>query len=259
MRAVAISERRSRMLPPSTGQTEIGLVKDGAFLNLSLLSRRMGKSWTSMNKSRNPTRSDGVRSAMGWQPVLINFAIFQLCWFACVLSGAAALPAIGVGVVAVAVVYHLGQARRPLREAVLLMIAGLIGAAWDGQLAGYGWLIYPSGEFAHWIAPSWIIAMWVSFATTLNVSLRWLRGRPEAAVLFGAIGGPLAFYAGQRLGGVQFSDTLVAMAALSAGWALITPMLVSLATRLDGYAEQAPARSSAQSSDSKLAEATSDV
>jgi hypothetical protein len=234
-------------------------VKDRGFLNLSPLSRRMGKSWTSMNKSRNPTEGDGVQSAMGWRPVLINFAIFQLCWFACVLSGAAALPAIGISVVAVAVVYHLSRARRPLPEAALLVSAGLIGAAWDGQLAGYGWLIYPSGEFAHWIAPSWIIAMWVSFATTLNVSMRWLRGRPELAVLFGAIGGPLAFYAGQRLGGVQFSDTLVALAALSAGWALITPMLVALATRLDGYAEQATAQPSAQSSDRKLAEASSRV
>jgi hypothetical protein len=259
MCAVATSKHRLRMLPPPIGQAAAGLVKDGDFLNLSPLSRRMGKPWTSMNKSRISTESEGARSASGWRPVLINFAIFQLCWFACVLSGAAALPAIGIGVVAVAVVFHLSRARRPLPEAALLVIAGLIGAAWDGQLAGYGWLIYPSGEFAPWIAPSWIIAMWVSFATTLNVSLRWLRGRPELAVLFGAIGGPLAFYAGQRLGGVQFSDTLVALAALSAGWALITPVLVSLATRLDGYGEQAMARSSAQSSDSKPAEATSRV
>jgi hypothetical protein len=44
--------------------------------------------------------------------------------------------------------------------------------------------------------------MWIAFATTLNVSMRWLRGRPELALLFGAVGGPLAFYAGERLGAV---------------------------------------------------------
>lgn len=207
-----------------------------------------------MHNSRNSTKADGVRDTLGWRPVLINFALFQLCWFACVLSGAAALPAIGIGVVALAVIYHLSRATRRLPEAVLLLSAGLIGAAWDGQLAGYGWLVYPSGEFARWVAPSWIIAMWVSFATTLNISLRWLRGKPEFAVLFGAIGGPLAFYAGQRLGGVQFSDPLVALAALSAGWALITPVLVSLATRLDGFAGPTPIRSNRD-----LAEATSHV
>ncbi|MGB5834052.1 MAG: DUF2878 domain-containing protein [Thiohalocapsa sp.] len=170
-----------------------------------------------------------------WKPILTNFVIFQVCWFACVLSGAASMPFIGIAVVAAAVTFHLSRAVRPLPEAVLLVSAGLMGALWDGQLAGYGWLIYPSGEFAHWIAPSWIIAMWVSLGTTLNVSLRWLRGRPSVAVLFGAIGGPLAFYAGERLGGVEFSDPLVAFAALSVGWAIITPLLVFLATGLDGY------------------------
>ncbi|MGB5735063.1 MAG: DUF2878 domain-containing protein [Thiohalocapsa sp.] len=204
--------------------------------------------------TRKLTDAPGTGIATGWRPVLINFGIFQLCWFACVLSGAASVPMVGIGVVVLAVAYHLYSARRPIPEAILLASAGLIGAAWDGQLAGYGWLVYPSGEFARWIAPSWIIAMWISFAMTLNVSMRWLHGRPGIATLFGAIGGPLAFYAGHRLGGVQFSDPLIALAALSVGWALITPVLVSLATRLDGYAEQPVA-----GSDQRLAEATSHV
>jgi hypothetical protein len=38
---------------------------------------------------------------------------------------------------------------------------------------------------------------------------------------------------------VTFTDPLVALAALSAGWAFITPVLVALATRLDGYAATA--------------------
>ena len=171
----------------------------------------------------------------GWQAVLINFLVFQAAWFACVMSGAAGLPAVGIGVVAAVVLLHLVRARRPLSEAVLLAIAGAIGALWDGQLAGHGWLAYPSGMFAPWIAPNWIIAMWVAFATTLNVSLRWLHGRYGLAMLFGAVGGPLAFYAGERLGGVHFSDPLLALSLLAAGWALIAPTLIFLATRLDGY------------------------
>ena len=175
----------------------------------------------------------------GWQAVLVNFLLFQAAWFMCVMSGAAGLPAVGIGVVAAVVLLHLVRARRPLTEAVLLAIAAAIGALWDGQLAGHGWLTYPSGMFAPWIAPSWIIAMWVAFATTLNVSLRWLHGRYGLAMLFGAVGGPLAYYAGERLGGVQFSDPLLALSLLAAGWALITPTLIFLATRLDGYAARA--------------------
>lgn len=218
----------------------------------------MGKTWT-MTENFGDSNSSNSQRSPAWRPVLINLVVFQLCWLACVLSGAASLPAIGIGVVAAAVLYHLRNAARPLPEAALLAIAGLIGAIWDGQLAGHGWLTYPSGEFARWIAPSWIIAMWVAFATTLNVSLRWLRRRPGLSVLFGAIGGPLAFYAGERLGGVQFSDPLVALAAVSAGWSLITPVLVSLAARLDGLADPTTTVPDPGRADHNPGEATSRV
>ncbi|MFE8033151.1 DUF2878 domain-containing protein [Thiohalocapsa marina] len=167
--------------------------------------------------------------------ILINFLLFQASWLACVLSGAHGWPLLGIAVVAIVVGYHLVRAHRPWAEAALLALAGAIGAFWDGQLVGHGWLIYPSGVFAQWLAPSWIIAMWVAFATTLNVSLRWLRGRAGWALLFGAIGAPLAYYAGARLGGVQFADPLIALLAVAAGWMLITPVLVALAGRLDGF------------------------
>lgn len=168
---------------------------------------------------------------------IANFVLFQVSWFACVLSGAAGKPHYGIAVIALVVALHLGRARRPAVEALLLTIAATIGAVWDGLLAGFGWLVYPSGIFAHWVAPSWIIAMWLGFAMTLNVSMRWLRGRYALAFLFGGIGGPLAFLAGSRLGGVSFPDPLVAMAVLSAGWSAITPTLVWLAARLDGFAD----------------------
>ncbi len=79
--------------------------------------------------------------------------------------------------------------------------------------------------------------MWGLFATILNVSLRWLRGRWVMAALFGAIGGPLAYYGGHRLGALEFGNEIVALLALAVGWAVFTPLLMSLATRFDGYAQ----------------------
>jgi hypothetical protein len=78
--------------------------------------------------------------------------------------------------------------------------------------------------------------MWMLFATTLNVSLRWLRRYPLAAIALGAIGGPLAYWAGARLGAMEFAAPVAATAALAFGWALLTPLLVWLAQRFDGYA-----------------------
>jgi Protein of unknown function (DUF2878) len=84
--------------------------------------------------------------------------------------------------------------------------------------------------------------MWVLFASTLNVSLRWLRGRWTLAALLGAMAGPLAYYGGAKLGGVVISEPVLAFTALAIGWAAFVPLLIRLSTRLDGMrAVPAPA------------------
>ena len=165
--------------------------------------------------------------------VIVNFLLFQLAWFACVLGGAHALPWLGPLVVCGVVAHHLAEAADARAEAVLLLVAGLIGTVFDSLLVSTGWLAYPSGQWVAWMAPYWIVAMWIAFATTLNVSLTWLRGRMPLAVAFGAIGGPLAYYAGMRLGGVTFVEPSLVLSALAVGWGLITPLLVAIAARLD--------------------------
>lgn len=173
-------------------------------------------------------------------PLIANFLLFQLAWFASVLGGAKGLPWFGVAVAGLVAAIHLRSAIRPGAEALLLIIVAAVGALWDGLLAGFGWLVYPSGTFATWLAPSWIIAMWVAFATTFNRSLGWLKGRWYLAAALGAVGGPLAFAAGAALGGVSFPDPPLAMAVLAGGWSFLMPALLALAGRLDGFAS-APA------------------
>jgi hypothetical protein len=76
--------------------------------------------------------------------------------------------------------------------------------------------------------------MWMSFATTLNVAVRWLRGRVFIAALFGAVGGPLSYLAGDGLGALELVNHAAALVSLSIGWAVATPLLVAVATRFDG-------------------------
>jgi len=78
--------------------------------------------------------------------------------------------------------------------------------------------------------------MWMLFATTLNVSLRWLQPRLGLAALLGMIAGPLAYYAGARLGGVSFSAPAAALCAVAAVWTLVLPMLLIIASRCRGPA-----------------------
>ncbi len=173
--------------------------------------------------------------------LLINIVTFQVCWLACILGGANGMPLLGVGFVAAAVGYHLWRANDARAEAILILAAALIGTVWDSFLVAAGWLVYPSGTLVQGTAPYWIVALWVVFATTFNVSLRWFKQHLVLSVLFGAAGGPLAFYAGARLGGVVFTDTTVALTVLGIGWAVLMPAMMLLARRYNGYPEDSPA------------------
>lgn len=171
--------------------------------------------------------------------ILINFIAFKIGWLACVLGGANGLPLLGTGIALLIVGAHVVTAARPRNELMLVVIAGAIGAVFDTALAASGLLVYSSGMLFAGTAPYWIVAMWLLFATLLNKSLRWLHGKTLAAAIVGAVGGPLAFYAGHRLGAVEFSNFGAAMLALAVGWGAIMPVLAVLARRFDGTA---PAR-----------------
>lgn len=175
-------------------------------------------------------------------PLLANVALFQIGWFACVLGAANGLPWAGSTAALIIAGLHLGFARRARQEAWLLLIAVMLGFAWDSLIAAAG-LIAFKGALTQAFAPHWMAALWLVFATTLNVSLRWLRQRPWLAALLGAVGGPLAYHAGAQLGALSFPDPAAGLAAQAIGWALLMPLLVRLATRLDGVAPRRIAES----------------
>jgi hypothetical protein len=166
--------------------------------------------------------------------LVVNFVAFQLGWFACVLGAANGLPWAGPLVVLGVVALHLARALRPLPELRLVGLAMALGLVVDSLLLATGWLSYPAGLWLPGMAPYWIVAMWALFATTLNVSMGWLRGRPLLAVLMGAIGGPLSYLAGEKLGGIELTAPVAALSALAFAWAVAMPLLMKAAERLDG-------------------------
>lgn len=168
--------------------------------------------------------------------IIVNAALFQCAWFACVLGAAHGMPWAGVCAVALVVGWHLARAARPLPELALVGVALLIGAVFETLLVQSGWVRFDTGMPSAGTAPLWMVALWANFATTLNVSLRPLRGRPVLSALVGAIGAPVAYSAGDALGALEFRETGPALTAIAAGWLVLTPLLLAGARRLDGYA-----------------------
>ena len=169
--------------------------------------------------------------------LLLNIAAFKVGWISSVMGGAMQLPWIGPVAVLLAVALHLNFARRPRSELLLIVSCGLIGASFDSLLVAAGWVSYSSGVFFEYAAPYWIIAMWMLFATTLNVSMQWMRYRPVMTAVIGFVAGPMSYIAGEKLGAINFVNETAALVGLAVGWAIMLPLLTRLASRLDGVGE----------------------
>jgi Protein of unknown function (DUF2878) len=164
-----------------------------------------------------------------------NVIAFQIGWFACVLGAAYGLPWFGTGAALAIVGWHLSYAANPRNELILVAIAAGMGALWDTALVALGWIQYEHGTLVPGAAPHWIVALWMLFATTLNVSLGSLKRNLGVAAAFGLIGGPLAYYGGAKLGALVLAEQSLALIALAVGWAVLTPLLLRLADRFNGF------------------------
>ena len=110
----------------------------------------------------------------------------------------------------------------------------MLGFLFDTTLVTTGVFMPVSYILPRPFSPPWMVALWLNFAATLNVSLAWLRGNYALAAVFGAVGGPLAYYSGAKLGATEALPTTTGMLLLVVGWGLMTPLLVWLANVIDG-------------------------
>lgn len=154
-----------------------------------------------------------------------NLVLFKLGWVACVLLAAVGEPLLATLAVAVVVTLHLFTVPVVIKEVMLLAVAAVIGMAWESLLVYGGLVSYPGYASNAPLAPYWIVAMWVLFATTINHGLRWIKRSGLIAAIAGFVGGPLAFFGGAGAGAVEFGNTALALATIGIGWALLLPAL----------------------------------
>lgn len=164
---------------------------------------------------------------------LANFVGFQLCWFACVLGAARETHWLGPACVLGWCALHLARSRSPSRETLALLAVGACGLLVDTLQMHCGWLVYRGTPLAGLLAPAWILALWIAFATTYGSSLAWVARRTWLAALFGTFGAPLSYWAGVRMGAVQFGEPLwSSIAGIAIGWGVAFPATVALHARL---------------------------
>ena len=169
---------------------------------------------------------------------MINFAVFQAAWFAVVIGAAHHRPLLGTVAAVAAVLWHLAVSARPAPEAKLVAIVSAIGFVIETIAVAAGYIGYEAGQPISWLPPYWMIAMWALLAIALNVTLRWLRGRPLLAAILGAVLGPVSYASGVRLGAAHFIDATAAAGMMACAWFVVVPLLSWLSVRFDGVAAE---------------------
>jgi hypothetical protein len=161
---------------------------------------------------------------------LINVALFQAAWFAAVLGAARGMLWLGPVAMMPTLAIHLALQENRRGEVKLLLAAGLFGFIFDTVFVAGGVFTPLRHLFPRPFSPPWMVCLWLNFAATLNVSMGWLRGRYVLAAAFGAVGGPLAYYSGAKLGATETVPTMNGILLLAIGWGLMTLLLVWFAS-----------------------------
>ncbi len=153
---------------------------------------------------------------------LINFILFQSIWFILILAAAhESFYGLVIGFLLILVQYWHGKLMVP--DLKLILTSTIIGFAHDTSLNYFKFIQY-NIDFNTYYSPVWIIGLWISFALTINHSLAWLGNKKLLQMIFGLIGGPLAYIAGEKLGAINMINTMT-LYVLALSWACITPLL----------------------------------
>ena len=164
---------------------------------------------------------------------LVNYTLYQVGWFACVLGAASHRPWTGFLIAMVLVGVHVALSVERSLEVRLVVLAAAVGAVVEMVQIAAGTYCFTSGNLTDALPPPWLLVMWGQFATTFRYSVRPVITRPIRAALFGAVGGPLAFLAGERLGAVTLLPPLTyGLLRLSVGWAIALLVFSAVVRRL---------------------------
>lgn len=159
--------------------------------------------------------------------ILLNITLYQVIWFLCVMGGSAgallSLPLL---------VMHVALCNEPQQELRLMLILLLFGIAIDSTLQLIGVIRFAGTGPVQPLLPFWLAVIWLALATLPRHSLAWLCHKPVLAAIFGGLGGPLAYWAGVRMGAAEFNlQPVYSLVILGIIWMFFWPVAMRLSCR----------------------------
>jgi hypothetical protein len=164
----------------------------------------------------------------------INVIFYQATWLAAIAGAARGWWWAGPAMFAAFAAWQLAVSSLRVADLELMLCAAVVGFIVDSLCIRCGLFVYAAPVPSPDYAPVWIVALWMSFALTLNHSLAWLKSHLPLASVLGAVGAPLAYLAAARGWHALAiaADPTLAFGALALAWAILTPALFWLARHL---------------------------
>jgi len=152
---------------------------------------------------------------------LFNGAVFQALWLLLVVTAGSRGSGVVVGATGLVVLLQLRLTTpRTFKSGLIFVLLATVSGAVMETLLTWAGVFSPLRAIAPFpLTPLWLIGLWLAFAGFLKTTLTYLRGRPVTQWCLGAIGGPMAYWSGARLGAVDLHLSLpLALGALALAW-----------------------------------------
>ncbi len=161
--------------------------------------------------------------------VFINAMAFNVVWIACVAGSAQQLIWPAALSCAILAAYQLHPKNRHPNDIKLVVISIILGVIVDTLWVQLGYMDFTEKRPFSGLAPAWILFLWVGFALTVNHSLKWLQIHTLLPALVGAIAAPLTYFAGIKIGAVEYTASVVEVSiGLAIAWAIALTILVEV-------------------------------
>ncbi|MDB2613996.1 DUF2878 domain-containing protein [Chlamydiales bacterium] len=166
---------------------------------------------------------------------IVNFTLFYVGWYACIWAASVDRPLIGILILFSILALDFVASKNKMKYIFILFSVLTIGMIIDSLYQVLGIIIFKSNLslFPNG-APFWILSLYALFATTINSSLSWLKGRPVISGLIGLIGVPFCYKTGELIGAATFPLGLVnTMIIIGVVWAFLLPFIFWYAKKID--------------------------
>ena len=150
---------------------------------------------------------------------LIDVIIFKVAWVLCVLATKTPIPQLApfLGIILVTGrAWTAGRLKPSLPLALSALLIGIIGDALLVQLNLLEFHPYPNLGGT----PLWMVSLWVCFGIMLRPVFEWFLDHCMRSILGFSLGGVIAYWSGQQLGVLEFTNSWITGLGIAAEWAI---------------------------------------